>query len=124
MEEAYRGQRWYQENKDKCLEANRRYIKKNESWIKKFRRELRQEVINAYGGKCVCCNEHRWQFLTLDHPNGGGEEDRAKHRMITGQIYAWAKKNGYPAIYRVLCMNCNWVRRYNGICPHDTERAG
>lgn len=121
MEESYRGQKWYQNNKVKALAANQRYLAKKGDWFKRFRSELRQEVIKAYGGKCVCCGESHWQFLTLDHPNGDGQVDRAKHRKIMGQIYAWAKKNGYPPIYRVLCMNCNWVRRYNGICPHESK---
>ncbi len=99
-----------------------KYYVANKAFKKKFRQELRQRVVKAYGGKCICCGENRWQFLTLDHPDGGGQIDRAKYRNSTGQIYGWAERNGYPNIYRLLCMNCNWVRRYH-ICPHDEERA-
>lgn len=99
-----------------------KYYERKKSWHKRMRQELRQEVLKAYGGECVCCGEKHWQFLTLDHPNGGGQEDRAKHKNITGQVYAWAKNNGYPAIYRVLCMNCNWVRRYD-VCPHEVDKT-
>lgn len=102
----------------------KRYREKKRLWFKQFRKDLRKEVVEAYGGKCACCNEHRWQFLTLDHPNGDGQEDRAKYRMMTGQIYGWVKKNGFPKdMYRVLCMNCNWIRRFGGVCPHDEERT-
>lgn len=102
--------------------AQKKYAEKMKSWHKRMREKLRKEVLKAYGGQCVCCYEDHWQFLTLDHPNGGGQEDRDKYKNITGQIYAWAKKNNYPPIYRVLCMNCNWVRRYN-VCPHEKENA-
>ena len=100
--------------------SQRKYYEKKKMWFRKFRAELRREVVRAYGGKCVCCGEGHWEFLTIDHPNGDGQEDRAKHRMITGQLYGWLKKNGWPAGYRVLCMNCNWIRRFGGICPHKT----
>ena len=122
MEERYNGEKWYRENKEKALESQRKYYSKNRNWYKDFRRKIREEVINAYGGKCICCGEAHWQFLTLDHPNGGGQEDRKKCMPITGAIYGWAKKNGFPNIYRILCMNCNWVRRFNGVCPHEEER--
>lgn len=98
------------------------YANKMKNWHKRMREKLRQEVLLAYGGKCVCCGESHWQFLTLDHPNGDGQEDRKKYRSITGQIYGWAKKNRFPDIYRVLCMNCNWVRRYN-VCPHELDKS-
>ena len=101
--------------------AQQRHYERTREWVKKYRKELRKEVILAYGGKCVCCGETHWQFLTLDHPSGGGIADRAKYRNSTGQIYGWVKKNGYPPIYQVLCMNCNWVRRYDK-CPHELDK--
>lgn len=123
MEEEYRGQRWYQNNKEKALAANKRYIEKKRPWHRRKREELRKAAIAAYGGKCACCAEGRWQFLTLDHPNGDGQADRAKHRMIIGQLYGWVARNNYPKdLYRILCMNCNWIRRFGGVCPHEEER--
>lgn len=104
---------------DEKYKSQKNYYDKKREWFVKFRRSLRREVIEAYGGKCVCCGESHWEFLTLDHPNGDGQEDRDKYRMQTGQIYGWAKKNGFPKIYRILCMNCNWIRRFGGICPHQ-----
>lgn len=74
-----------------------------------------------YAKNCVCCGETEWKFLTLDHPNGDGQQDRAKYRNLTGQIYGWVIKNGFPPEYRLLCMNCNWVRRYD-LCPHEIDK--
>lgn len=113
---------YYLKNKEKIIEANKRYRDKNETWHKTYRRELRKKTLDAYGGKCVCCGEHRWQFLTIDHPKGDGQKDREPHRRIVGQFYGWLRKQGYPqGYYQVLCMNCNWVRRYD-VCPHETEK--
>ena len=95
-----------------------RYYEKNRQWRKKRRLEIRQRVVEAYGGKCICCDESHWQFLTLDHPEGDGQADRAKHHNTTDQLYGWVIKNGFPNNYRLLCMNCNWVRRYD-TCPHQ-----
>ena len=115
-----RWKRQYDNDRGGCKRRQKKYYSSKKEWFREFRRNLRQEAIEAYGGKCVCCGESHWQFLTLDHPNGDGQKDRAKHRMVLGQLYGWVKKNGYPqGMYRVLCMNCNWVRRFGGKCPHD-----
>lgn len=119
-------ERWektYYGNPEKAKARQKKYYSKNKEWIKKFRNDLRRETVEAYGGKCVCCDEARWQFLTIDHIDGNGQSDRDKYRNVTGQLYGWLKRFGFPQKgYRVLCMNCNWIRRFGGVCPHDSER--
>jgi hypothetical protein len=84
---------------------------------------IRMECFEAYGGAyCQCCNEDRWQLLTLDHINGSG----TKERQSIGQgprFYRWLSTNGYPPGYRVLCMNCNHSHGLRGYCPHDIDRV-
>ena len=77
---------------------------------------VRKEVLKNYGGKCVCCGESDWHFLSLDHVNNDG----AKHRREIGnsQVYNWAKKNNYPNSLQVLCYNCNMAKAFYGKCPH------
>lgn len=116
----------YQKYGKQILEYTKSYRLKNkvrvDGWAKWNRRRLRKEVIEAYGGECECCGEKEWKFLTLDHPDGKGQEDRAKHIMKVGQIYAWVKSQGFPkGYYRLLCMNCNWIRRYD-TCPHEDAK--
>lgn len=84
--------------------------------IKKRRRKT---VIVAYGGKCVCCGESDWHFLTLDHINNDG----AEHRKKIGQsrLYIWAEQNNYPSTLQVLCFNCNMAKGLYGICPHKKD---
>ncbi len=47
-------------------------------------RKLKQECFNAYGGnKCACCKIiKRTEFLTLDHINNDGAEER---RTLNGK---------------------------------------
>lgn len=87
---------------------------------RKQHKELRLRVIKEYGGKCQCkgCNEDKWEFLSIDHINGGGN----KHRKIIGRsaIYRWLVKNNFPKDkFQLLCMNCNWSRGMYGYCPHE-----
>lgn len=84
--------------------------------------QLKQEVVNAYGGECLCCGEDRVIFLTIDHIH----DDGASHRREVGEgstMYKWLKKNGYPKDrFRLLCYNCNCGRSKNGgVCPHQEE---
>jgi hypothetical protein len=79
-------------------------------------RELRQEVIARYGGECACCGETRYEFLCIDHTNGGG----TKHRQSGGgrKIANYLRRAGFPEGYRVLCWNCNAAIGLYGSCPH------
>jgi len=83
------------------------------------------EALDAYGGaRCTCCGEQQIEFLTLDHLNDDGAEQR---RALTGKnygsiakFYAWLKREGYPPLsLTVRCLNCNAGRyRSGGTCPH------
>ncbi len=87
---------------------------------------LKKECIEHYGGQCNCCNESIMQFLTIDHDGGNGNNHRIslfKHNVGGAHMYRWLKRNNYPSGYSVLCMNCNWAKRYSNICPHELGRG-
>jgi hypothetical protein len=95
--------------------------------------ELKDEMIKAYGGKCICCGETEKAFLTIDHINGRGKEHRAfvtgsdgkkSYRMSGAVLYGWLRKHGWPKDnYQLLCMNCNFAKSHNpGGCPHEIAR--
>lgn len=68
--------------------------------------------------KCMCCGENIYEFLTIDHINGGGRKHRTE---IKGTIYKWLVDNNFPDGFQVLCYNCNSGKRVNnGVCPHKT----
>jgi hypothetical protein len=84
-------------------------------------RKLRQEALAGYGGRCECCKEDTFEFLALDHVNGGGRKER--EIMSTGQIARKVINEGFPSTYRVLCHNCNQAKGWYGLCPHQWKRT-
>ena len=122
---------YYQTHKEQFLKANETWKAKgtNRAKLNKSRRNKVQEhrltVLTHYSNGtpiCKCCKETEIQFLTLDHINGGGNKERkhnGNHQIKWRQIIA----NDYPPIYQVLCMNCNWGRRLDGICPHEKKTS-
>lgn len=76
-------------------------------------KNIKLEMISAYGGGCVLCGETAWEFLTIDHINGGGN----KHRKQVGngaQFYKYLRNNEWPMDeYRLLCANCNCSQKRN-----------
>ena len=81
------------------------------------RLRLKQQLVRAYGGRCLCCGENRLQFLTLEHVNHNG----SVHRKLFpgGRVYYDLKRRGFPQEgYTILCWNCNCATKYGKVCPH------
>jgi hypothetical protein len=81
-------------------------------------RSRRETVLEHYGGCCGCCGEETFEFLAVDHENGGGTAHRAEVGAGTKMI-DWIIANEYPDGFRVLCHNCNQAIGYYGRCPHE-----
>jgi hypothetical protein len=97
--------RWYADHKTEYL-AKR--VAQN--------RQHREDALKHYGGVCACCGESRYEFLAIDHINGGGTQH---HKQIRTPIVRWLRKNNYPEGFRVLCHNCNQSLGQYGYCPHS-----
>ena len=86
----------------------------------RFYARVRDELVAAYGSKCVCCGETERPFLTIDHELGDG----AAHKRALGggggyAVWLDLKRRGWPQQgYRLLCMNCQFGTRYGRTCPH------
>ena len=81
-------------------------------------RKLKQEVLDHYGNKCVCCNEAIFEFLSIDHINNNG----AAHRKVSGKgqnFYKWIIENNFPNDLQILCFNCNCAKGFYKRCPHE-----
>lgn len=132
---------FYQANKEKARIRQREWNAKNRTrinarqrenhkvhiaerlaWAKRRRDKNKKDFIAAYGGKCACCGEDRFEFLTGDHI--GGRKKHGHSKQMTGQkLYFWLKKQGYPQdVFRLLCANCNCSHGFYGYCPHERER--
>ncbi|WP_148640053.1 hypothetical protein [Aureimonas sp. AU20] len=121
--------RLYQKKSDE-----RRFAKMSEAEIavykadikakKDFRMStLKGETYAAYGGPvCNCCGETEPLFLSIDHVNNDGNLHRKEIPKVNGgySMYVWLKRQGFPAGFQILCMNCQTGKmRNNGICPHS-----
>jgi hypothetical protein len=86
----------------------------------------RIDAIRHYGGnppRCACCGEDQFSLLSIDHIDGGGNEEREKlfgdRRLCGHDMYRYLRNNGFPDGYQVLCYSCNTGKRDNmGNCPH------
>lgn len=88
-------------------EKNREY--RRELSAEKQQR-LKREVINHYSNgknRCAFCSFNDMRALSIDHINGGG----ARHIRSIHNLYGWLIRNNYPLGFRVLCMNCQWIKR-------------
>lgn len=83
---------------------------------------LKAEVLKHYGNgrlACVKCGEDRLACLSIDHIDGGGNIHRKIIARSSGAFYKWLKDKGYPRGYQTLCMNDQFVKRYQ-----KNEEAG
>jgi hypothetical protein len=86
-------------------------------------RHLRMEVVLAYGGKCSCCGEWRYEFLNIHHVSNDGASHRREIGHRSDDICRWLKKNNYPNNVKILCHSCNFSIGKYGYCPHEEEVA-
>lgn len=92
----------------------------NKANIRQRMYDLKLAVLTRYGGgKCACsrCGESRLACLSIDHINGKHTavyEDKTPAGKIRHgrDLYCWLKAKDYPDGYQTLCMNCQWVKRY------------
>ena len=83
-------------------------------------RELKQTVLDHYGQMCNCscgCRATKFEYLTIDHKNSDGAEQRKEQGAHGGQAtYRRIIKAGFPDDLQVLCWNCNCAKEYYGGC--------
>lgn len=103
--------------------ASRWYLKHRERVIRETTEKAilrRKFAIDSYGGKCICCGELEYKFLTFDHCNNDGSKHRKEIGSVSTRHFVdWIIKNNFPITIQLLCYNCNCGKAYNkGICPH------
>ncbi len=83
----------------------------NRVWFRKRGQELKVEVLSHYSGGPPRCTRRGYtdvRALSIDHVNSGG----AQHGKKVKKMCEWFLRNEYPDGYAVLCLNCNWLKRY------------
>lgn len=97
----------------KCREKCRSQLKR-----------LRDTVIHHYGAKCKCCGETTYEFLTIDHVNGGGSKHREAVGGTSKALLRSIIRNRFPETFQILCFNCNCGKQVNkGVCPHQSSSS-
>lgn len=94
--------------------------------FKKHRESTKRKLLEIYGSECACCGEDFPDFLTLEHKL----RDGTKHREKAGSsLQTW--KDAIESVdfdrYEILCMNCNWAKRFSGECKgqeHKKSKVG
>lgn len=86
-----------------------------------YEKYMKGLVFEAYGNRCVCCGETRFEFLTIDHINDDGKEERKKGRWGY-TLFKYIIENNYPKeSYQLLCWNCNMTKGIYGNCAHHLK---
>ena len=103
--------RWREANPEKYEASKKRHriLRREEALI------LKREVLIHYGGDklaCVICGEGRLACLSIDHIDGGGTKHRNQLRAWGELFNRWLKAQNYPDGYQTLCMNCQFVKRF------------
>jgi hypothetical protein len=123
-------QKYYAEHADKYRQVARDWRKSNPDKVREFKeterlkrpnyvRMYKEQFIEAYGGKCSCCGETAFEFLTCDHINGQNRKEDRKG----ADLYRKLRRLGWPKDkYRLLCINCNFSIGHYGYCPHESMR--
>jgi hypothetical protein len=119
--------KYYWQNPEPRRQKRREYFNAHREYERArgaaYDRQLKDDLIAAYGGQCACCGDKHREFLTIDHINGDGKPHRAavSNGRTNRRLYLWFKRNAYPKDgYRLLCMNCNFSFGHCGYCPHQT----
>lgn len=123
---AGRQQEWKAANPERTAETLRRYKERcvNNPAVRarhlksfeNFHRRLRKRVLEMYGGRCACCGVSDWEFLAIDHVNGGGRKHLLTFDNRLHRYYKWLLEERREG-FQVLCQNCNFAKVY-GTCPH------
>lgn len=98
---------------------HKKHPEKNQQQNIKRRKRIREALLNGYGNRCSCCGEDEPVFLTLEHLDGTGAAHR-KTRSPDG-IYLDVIRSNFPDTFTILCMNCNFAKRFNKECPHKKK---
>lgn len=78
-------------------------------YMKEYRLKIRKLIFFHYGTECAACGVSQFEFLCLDHINGGGK----KHQREVGRgsaFYKWVLESNFPTGFQVLCQNCNFAK--------------
>lgn len=112
-------QKYYQKNREKLLSQQKIRDSKNKHNIhirnQKRKNDNKIKVLTHYGNDtcaCVRCGVEDIRVLSLDHIYNNGYEERRRTGWSGHEFYRQLIIAGFPEGYQTLCMNCQWIKRY------------
>jgi hypothetical protein len=109
---------------EKLREKNRRFREQNPGYFKRYREEHRAMYARSRNTKeglyhvlqqyvCGKCGEFDKRLLVFDHIGSDGADDRRRFAH-SRDLYRYYTNNPLEAQARlqVLCVKCNWLKRY------------
>lgn len=102
----------------KCWRA--RYRASIAETRKKYEHGVRRTVIEGLGGKCRCCGQSLYEFLSIHHAGGrgSGRDHRKKFKKQLSLLRDIVRR-GFPMDeFEVLCWDCHMSITFHGYCPH------
>lgn len=85
--------------------------------VNKSKLKTKLQVFENYSdGKITCnrCGYNDIRALSVDHIDGSGNKHYNKKGIkMSGQaLYQWLKNNNFPPGYQILCLNCQFLKRW------------
>ena len=104
--------RSWHKHKEKRLIYTKEYAKTHQEqrrdYVNARYKELRDEIVEAYGSKCIRCGFSDRRALCIDHVNGNGLKER-KLKNGANFLRKIIREN-FPDDYQLLCANCNLIK--------------
>jgi len=124
--------KYHAEHREQMIAHHRIYYEEHREEVKQDVRErtrkLRLRVIKHYSeGKMCCgiCEEERLPCLSIDHIDGRGAEHRRQPGVGKGTgFYLWIVRNNFPEGFQILCMNCQFIKRYEQNYKREEQEVG
>jgi hypothetical protein len=139
--------RYYEAHRAELRENNRRYCEAHKAKKREYNHQyrpthraeknehsrrnralIRQEVLTHYGdGKCACVKcgyDNNIAALSIDHIKGNGAEHRREIGVIESNFCNWLKRHGFPEGYQTLCMNCQFIKKFEERGCRNAETKG
>lgn len=113
------------------FESGRRNATNCPNCLKKIKKEtggkvynfMRKFTMQRLGMACACCGESQYEKLSIDHKNGGGNQQKKSIRGIKYMKYLCALSNNELfENFQTLCYNCNTCNGFWGVCAHELHK--
>lgn len=115
--------KWRESHPNYPKEWRRKHPNYFPNYFSKYFQNLKLKVLTHYGyGKpqCIHCGFSDIRALSLDHTEGNGTQHRKAIKRGGGlSFYKWLYDNDLPEGYQTLCMNCQFIKRFEN---HETRQ--